>query len=125
MERASEALAAVDPEGEPWDALGRLIDAGWSLTRSHGAIVVAAEKTLPPSSITLLHAEPMRMARRVFERGQECGAFATTLSGSWLASTLHAIIHAAAHALHDGEIAAAEGPQLIKDTMAGILLREA
>lgn len=123
MGRATAALAAVDPEGESWDALDRLIDASWSLTRSHGAIVVAAEKTLPPSAITMLHVEPMRMARRVFERGQASGAFTTTLSGSWLATTLHAIIHAAANAMHGGEITADEGPQLIKETMSGILVR--
>ena len=121
MDRATRDLAAVDPEGDPWETLDLLIDAGWSLTRTHGALVVAAEKTLPPSAITMLHVEPMRLAQRVFDRGRRTGDFATALPEPWLATTLHALTHAAANALHNGEITADEGLQLIKDTMAGIL----
>lgn len=111
------ALDATDLDGDPREALVRLITSTWHLTDRFGALVVAAERELPAEQILTAHAQPMLRVQRLIERGQDEGCFRTDLSASWLVTILHSVTHAAAGTLHRGELSADEAPRVIAATM--------
>ncbi len=111
------ALEATDLNGDPRDALVRLIASTWRLTHQFGALVVAAERELPAEQVLQAHAQPMQRVRRLIERGQQAEIFRTDLSADWLVTTLHGVTHAAAGALHRGELSAEMAPRVIAATM--------
>jgi AcrR family transcriptional regulator len=111
------ALEAVDLDGDPATALVRLVEATWSLTYRYGALVVAAERVMPHGELTAAHAGPRARAERLLERGQAEGRFRSDLPVSWLVTILHAITHAAATAVYNGEMTAEEAPRTIAATM--------
>ncbi|TYQ05528.1 UNVERIFIED_ORG: TetR family transcriptional regulator [Gordonia westfalica J30] len=119
----NETTAAITEarleEGEPFDALARLVVATWSVTHRHGALVVAAQRSLPQDALTSAHAAPMAAAETLFERGQRSGVFRDDISAAWLVALLHNVTHGASTAVHDGQLDAVEAPRLILATMAG------
>ncbi len=120
MREADEALASVDLDGDPVDALVRLIGATWGTTYRYGALVVAAERTMPDAEMAAAHAEPKERAERLLERGRAAGRFRTDLPTSWLLTVLHTVTHAAATAVYNGEMAAEDAPGAIAATMLGL-----
>ena len=114
------ALEAVDLDGDPAAALVRLVEATWVITYRYGALVVAAERVLPPDEMTAAHAGPRARAERLLERGRAEGRFRTDLPVSWLVTILHAVTHAAATAVYNGEMTAQDAPRTIAATMLGM-----
>lgn len=114
-----DALEATDLEGDPAGALVRLIESTWRLTYQYGALVVAAERTLPPERVIAAHAGPMERVQRLVERGRADGSFRADLPVTWVVGLLHTVTHAAAAALHRGEITEDDAPRLIVATMLG------
>ncbi|MGP3708258.1 TetR/AcrR family transcriptional regulator [Gordonia paraffinivorans] len=119
----AQTTAAIDAarldEGDPFEALARLVDASWSVTHQHGALLVAAERILPADELSFAHAEPMAAAEAVFVRGQRSGAFRDDISTGWLVTLLHSVTHGASTAVHEGGIDAEDAPRLILATMVG------
>ncbi|NYJ00951.1 AcrR family transcriptional regulator [Nocardioides thalensis] len=121
MQDAEAALSAVDLSGDPVDALRRLIDATWTITNRYGALVVAAERTLPGGEMEAAHEAPRARAERLLERGRAEGRFRDDLPVSWLVTMLHTATHAASAAVYAGEMAAEDAPRAIAATMLGLL----
>jgi len=120
--RDSEAsLRDVDLSGDPAAALVRLVDATWAVTLRYGALVVAAERSLPAEEMAAAHSEPRERARRLLDHGRRLGRFRSDLSVSWLVTTMHAVTHAAASSVYAGELAADEAAPAIAATMLGLL----
>ena len=60
IHNTSEVLATVDVEGDPREALGRLLEATWRLTHRYGAVVIAGSQALAPEDMRRAHDEPHR-----------------------------------------------------------------
>jgi TetR/AcrR family transcriptional repressor of mexCD-oprJ operon len=95
--------ARVD-DGDPVDALRRLIATGWEHLARHLEIARAAAGDLPAAGLHDQHREAERMIERLIERGQAEGAFQRRLSATWLASGSLALMHAAAALVSDGRM---------------------
>lgn len=121
MAEAEASLRGLDLSGDPAAAMVRLIDATWQTTLRYGALVVAAEKSMPVAEMAAAHGEPRERARRLIEHGRAAGRFRTDLPVSWLVTTMHSVTHAAATSVYDGELAADEAARAIAATMLGLL----
>jgi len=119
--QTDEALADLDLDGDPREALGRLLDATWHLTHRFGAVVVAASQALPPEQIRRAHDEPATRVRALLERGRDAGEFSRDMPIDWQISVIQAILHGASAAVHRGEITADEAPALVRDTILAAL----
>lgn len=115
------ALAAVDIDGDPRDALGRLLEATWQLAHRYGALVLAGEGALEPEDLRRAHDEPAARVRGLLERGRESGHFTTAQPLEWQVSTIQALVHAGSAAVHRGEITAEQAPALVRDTTLAAL----
>ena len=111
------ALDAIDLDGDPRQALARLIRATWQLTDRFGSLVVAAERVLSPERIYEVHAGPMQRVQRLVARGQREGAFRGDLPDAWLVASLHGLIHAAAMAVASGDLSTQDAPEFINATV--------
>ncbi|WP_435745796.1 TetR/AcrR family transcriptional regulator [Microbacterium sp. PMB16] len=111
------ALVQVDVDGDPREALGRLLEATWHLTHRYGALVVAASQTLSPEQLRRAHVEPAARVRRLLERGRDAGDFRTDMPIDWQISVIQAILHGASSSVHRGEIAAHAAPVLVRATV--------
>lgn len=120
MTESDTALRDLDLAGDPAEALVRLIHATWRLTYRYGALVVAAERAMPDAELTAAHSPHRDRAERLFERGRDEGRFRDDVPTSWLVTVLHSVVHAAANAVHAGELTAEEAPRMIAATMLGV-----
>ncbi|UFU04886.1 TetR/AcrR family transcriptional regulator [Ruania halotolerans] len=116
-----EALAEVNLDGDPRDALSRLLGATWHLTHRFGAIVVAASQALAPEQIRRAHEELAARVRGVLIRGREAGEFRCDVPIDWQISLIQAVLHTASDAVHRGEITADDAPSLVCDTVLAVL----
>ena len=121
ISQTHEALRDIDLDGDPRDAMARLIDATWLLTHRFGGVVVAAGQALPPEELRRAHEEPAARARALLERGRAEGRFRTDLPVEWQITTIQAVLHAASGAVHRTEIEAADAPRLVSATILAAL----
>ncbi|SKC66699.1 TetR/AcrR family transcriptional regulator [Krasilnikoviella flava] len=115
------SLAEVDLDGDPREALARMLEATWHLTHRFGALVVAGSQVLPPEEMRRAHDGPMARARDVLERGRAAGEFRADMPVEWQLSVFQAILHGASAAVHRGEITADDAPALVRDTTLAAL----
>lgn len=115
------ALGTLDLEGDPRDALGRVLEATWHLTHRFGALVVAAGQSLSPEALRRAHAQPAARIAALLRRGREAGEFRGDQPLEWQITTIQAIVHAASSAVHRGEITADDAPALVRDTALAAL----
>jgi TetR/AcrR family transcriptional repressor of mexCD-oprJ operon len=119
---SSEAeLGSVDLTGDPAAVLTRLLTASWRLTHRFGALVVAAEKSLPPDTLRDAHQAPIERVRTILRRGRREGCFRTDVPLDWQVTTIQSILHGASSAVHRGEIPATRAPTLVVKTVLGAL----
>ncbi len=119
--QTEKELAQVDVDGDPRDALGRLLETTWHLTHRFGALVVAASQTLSPEQMRRAHDEPAVRVRRLLERGRAAGEFRDDVPIDWQISVIQAILHGASAAVHRTEITADAAPVLVRDTVIAAL----
>jgi len=119
--QTDEALAQVDLDGDPRDALGRLLEATWHLTHRFGAVVVAGSQVMPPEEMRRAHEGPAQRVRGLLERGRTAGEFRDDQPLEWQVSMVQAILHGASAAVHRAEITADEAPALVRGTTLGAL----
>lgn len=117
IERAEQALAAVDTTGEPRQSLTDLISGSWQIVAQFRALLAAAERELPAERIRVHHDQPMRRIRSLISRGQDDGVFRSDLPASWLVSVLYAMMHGAADEITAGRLSEEDAPQMITATL--------
>jgi TetR/AcrR family transcriptional regulator, mexCD-oprJ operon repressor len=121
--QTDEALAHLDLDGDPREALGALIEETWQLTHRFGAIVVAATQALPPEQVRIAHDEPAARFRRLLERGRSAKQFRDDMPIDWQISVIQAIVHGASAAVHQDEITADAAPALVRDTVIAAIAK--
>jgi TetR/AcrR family transcriptional repressor of mexCD-oprJ operon len=120
--QTEEALRDVDTDGDPRDAMVRLLTATWHLTHRFGGIVIAAGQVLPPEEMRRAHEGPARRVRALLERGRAAGRFDANAPVEWQITMIQAVLHAASAAVYRGEITAEQAPRLVSDTVVAALL---
>ncbi|MEV6692149.1 TetR/AcrR family transcriptional regulator [Micromonospora sp. NPDC051196] len=117
----NQALSAVDLDGDPRDAMARLLEATWQLTYRFGAIVLAASDALTPEEMRRVHEEPARRMHALVERGRDEGVFRRDMPLLWQLTTIQAVLHGAAGAVHRGDVTADDATRLVRDTVLAAL----
>lgn len=121
---ASQTLAAAAPdEGEPEDALARLLAAGWqSLGRYHALVGINAR--IGPARLRSLHTPILDLVRPVLERGQASGAFNAELPVDWMLTALLELIHAASSEFAAGRMSEEEAQRALIQTVRGAFVTQ-
>ena len=117
LEQGEAVLADLDLTGDPRQALGTLIESSWRLIADAGAVLEAAQATLPPERIRELHDKPAQRAEELIRRGQSEGVFRADLPPSWLVSVLYHILKGAAAEVSSGRLDPSAAPRFIIATV--------
>jgi AcrR family transcriptional regulator len=121
VQQTDEALEAVDLDGDPREALERLLEATWELTHRFGALVVAAVDAVPADELRAAHAGAAQRVEKLLRRGRRDGSFRSDVPVAWQVTVIQSVLHAASGAVYEGEISAAKAPSLVIGTVLGAL----
>jgi AcrR family transcriptional regulator len=118
---ASEALrATAADQGDPAEALVRMLGASWqTLGRYHALVVINAR--LGHEQLRALHQPILEHLRPLLVRGQRTGAFNRDLPVDWMLTVLLELIHAASRAVSARELAEPEAERALIATALGAL----
>jgi AcrR family transcriptional regulator len=119
--RAEAQLSALDLEGDPEEALERLVHSSWRIVDAFRRLLAAAEQALSPDRIRDHHRQPMQRVSRLISRGQAEGRFRTDQPTAWLTACFHAILHTAATEVRTGQLAENEAAGVILTTIKAVL----
>ncbi|MCC2593936.1 TetR/AcrR family transcriptional regulator [Tessaracoccus sp. OS52] len=121
ISQSESDLKAVDLSGDPAEAMSRLIGATWDLTHRFGALVVAAERTLPAERLRVLHHEPAARVRELLNRGRKAGIFRSDMPAEWQITAIQALVHAGVEAAYRDELTPDQARKLVPRTVLGAL----
>jgi AcrR family transcriptional regulator len=121
IQQSDEALGAVDLDGDPRAALRRLLEASWQLTQQYGALIVAAEQSMPHEQFQAIHVGLIDRWKPLMERGRSEGSFRDDQPLQWHLTLVQSVLHAASGGVYRGEIDAADAAGLIDGTIQAAL----
>jgi AcrR family transcriptional regulator len=105
LTEVAEALDAAEPEqGEPVEALERLLRTTWRKLESFHSLVSINTTRLSKEELHRRHLPVIQKFAPLIERGQHAGVFRADLSASWHLSMILAIIHAASGEIQSNRI---------------------
>ncbi|WP_406274462.1 TetR/AcrR family transcriptional regulator [Nocardia sp. NBC_00881] len=114
---SDETLDTVDIDGDPREALARLVAASWKIIDRFRALLAAAQNHLPAERIRAAHDRPMRRVQRLIERGRTEGVFRDDLPLSWMVTVYHSVVHGAAGEIAVGRLSDDDAAELITKTL--------
>jgi len=117
VQHANAILDATDADGNPADALARLVASSWQIVHQFRNILLAAQRELPAERIRGVHDPILRRVHSLIGRGQDAGTFRRDLPRQWLITTAFSLMHAAAEDAAAGRIGADEAARLITTTL--------
>lgn len=121
MTEATEALRAAAPnQGEPGEALARLLAASWRVLGRYHALV-AINSRLQSDRLHALHKPVARLVRPVLERGQASGAFNSELPLNWMQSVVLELVRAASRDVSSGRLSDTIAERTLIATVSGAL----
>src|SRR3954451_4932142 len=114
---ADAAAAAAPTEGEPREALERVLRATWTKLSSFHALL--AINTAPPSAKELAprHVPVMTHFVPLIERGQREGVFRRDVPVSWHLAVIRSLVHTASAELQSGRLAESEVEETVVTTV--------
>ncbi|NGN91149.1 TetR/AcrR family transcriptional regulator [Nocardioides sp. KC13] len=121
IRHSDEQLGAIDLDGDPRTALSRLLEASWQLTQQYGALIVAAEQSMPHEQFQAVHLGLLDRWKPLMERGRRDGSFRDDQPLEWQLTLLQSVLHAASGAVYRGEIKASEAGGLVDGTVQAAL----
>ncbi len=121
MGHTDEVLGGLDLRGHAAAAMARLMEVTWDLTFRYGALVVAAQRTLPAQRFQELHEAPAVRVLTLLRRGRRQGAFRTDVPLSWQVTTIQAILHGASEAAYRGDVTPEDARLLVPVTILAAL----
>jgi AcrR family transcriptional regulator len=118
---ATETIGAAAPEeGEPREALARVVAAAWrTLGRYHA--LVAINSRLSPERLRALHEPVVGRLRPLIERGQKSGAFNADVPADWLLTVALELVHAASREVSAGRLPEKAAEPALLAAVAGAL----
>lgn len=121
MTEATQALRAAEVgEGDPADALARMLAASWrTLGRYHA--LVQLNSRLGPEHMRALHQPIVRLVRPLLKRGQASGAFNPDLPIEWMLTVLLELMHAASREVTTGRLPDEKAQRALIASITGAL----
>jgi TetR/AcrR family transcriptional repressor of mexCD-oprJ operon len=122
VQRSIVALEAAQPDaGPPFDALERLIGAGWRELEHNSTIAQAAADQLSPAALTRAHQAAHHRIAAFIERGRDAGSFRTDLPTDWLVTATLALMHACGDEVRASRLNAVAAPRILTTTIRDLL----
>lgn len=121
LEQGERTLAEVDLDGDPREALKRLVHSSWHLVDQSHSVIAASADELSPERMRQLHNSPAARVETLIERGRNEGIFRTDMPTSWLIAVLHQILHGAGTEIAGGRLDPTQAPNLITETVFSLL----
>lgn len=120
--RAAATIDAARPdEGPPFEALERVISAGWDQVDRHSGMAHAAAEHLGAAAMERAHAAGYERIRALVKRGRREGDFRTDLPVEWLVTATFALIHACAEDVRGGKFSATKGLAVLTATLHDLM----
>jgi AcrR family transcriptional regulator len=119
--RAEAQLAPLDLDGDPGEALRRLVTSSWRLVDDFQGLIDAAEQEIGADRVREHHDETMLRVRRLIERGQASGQFRSDQSAGWITACFFAILHGAATEIRLGRLTETEAERVLPDTIHALI----
>jgi AcrR family transcriptional regulator len=114
----AQSLEAMDAarldEGDPAEALDRLVGASWRTLARHARLLEAIQAGADVEEMHALHAPIRGRIERLVRRGQRVGSFAPGLAKGWASSAVVALFHAAAAEVAAGRLSAASADRQLR-----------
>jgi AcrR family transcriptional regulator len=121
MAEATAALRAAAPDqGEPADALARMLATSWRTLGRYSALV-EINTHLGPDHMRALHTPIVRILRPLLKRGLASGAFNPQLSVDWMLTVLLELVHATSREVTAGRLPEAQAERTLIATASGAL----
>jgi TetR/AcrR family transcriptional regulator, mexCD-oprJ operon repressor len=121
-EAADASLEAAKPaEGDPVEALERVITVAWQTIERQQAIRQAAAEELSSEAVWRAHQKPAGTVRRLIERGRRTAAFRKDLPVQWLVASCFALLHTAADEVREGRIKRDAAMTAVKTSLIELL----
>jgi AcrR family transcriptional regulator len=121
----SHATSMVDElrldEGQPFDALERLVAASWTELDRNRMIVQSAAEGLSGAALMRAHESLREPIDALIRRGQQDGSFRQDLPRRWLVSSYFALMHACADEVRAGTLQADEAVDTLRATLTSLL----
>lgn len=117
LHRGNRVLEQLDLDGDPREALGRLVVSSWKLVDESRSLLAAAQRELPEGRIRDLHRDLEGRVQRLLERGQHEGLFRADLPVDWLLATMHALMHGAANEIAAGRLEPEDAGPMLRATL--------
>lgn len=102
---AHESIEDARPdEGDPVDALERVITVAWDELERQEAIRQAAAEELSAEAVHRAHQSAAATVRKLIERGRKAGVFRKDLPVEWLVASCFGLLHTGADEVREGRI---------------------
>jgi AcrR family transcriptional regulator len=124
--QVAEATRAAEPtQGEPEEALQRVLRATWHKLSDFQTLLAINTSRLSAKELHRRHQPVMTQFVPLIERGQEKGVFRSDLPVSWHLAMIRAIAHAASAEVRSGRIPASEvEPAMLTTALAAVSPRD-
>jgi AcrR family transcriptional regulator len=122
IDDVAQVIASASPdEGDPVDALRRVISAAWRTLGQYHALV-AINTRLPHDDLHRRHESALSALEPLIVRGQKTGAFRADVPPSWHLATLLALTHGAIGELNGGRIDENQVEHALVESIVGALV---
>ena len=120
--QVAKATRQAEPtQGEPEEALERVLRATWLKLSDFHALLAINTGRLSAKELHRRHAPVMKLFVPLIERGQKKGSFRSDLPVSWHLAMVRAIVHAASAEVRSGRITDAEvEPAMLSTVMRAL-----
>jgi AcrR family transcriptional regulator len=122
MADAARAVAAIDLDGPPVEALDRLVAGTWQVLADGYGAVEAACRVLPAAQVDAEHDAVLDGLRRLLDRGRAAGVFRTDLPQDWLVASVVALVHDAGARVVAGEVGAEVAGRYLAATVRSVVV---
>ena len=124
--QVAEATRAAEPtQGEPEEALQRVLRATWQKLSDFQTLLAINTSRLSAKELHRRHQPVMTQFVPLIERGQEKGVFRSDVPVSWHLAMIRAIAHAASAEVRTGRIPASEvEPAMLTTALAAVSPRD-
>lgn len=108
-------------EGDPVEALNRVITVSWDQLERHEGIRRAAAEELSSEAVVRSHQSAARTLHRLIQRGRRSGSFRKDTPVQWQLTSFFALLHAAADEVRAGRMKNGEAINAVRTSILSLL----